>query len=425
MSLHFYEFHNFPVSADQSKGPITCVPIARMNLAVGTQPQTIADHLEELRDQGRPTVLFADYFLVNEIRDATDLLALHTDGVPTAAAEAWLEPLGDELRSRGIVIDLLMADNEEGVGYDRITAGISDPDARLALLEPYVELHAAALYPTVLEDFRTPGTAAFYDAYFRFNAVTRAIKDRAMRRAALASGVLPIRPGAILNWQTTPAGLRSGGSAMGLAGHGSGRAAWPLDHNGHRLAPGIIGNVASPVCYLGETGSLMAGLPPSPGVSSPARTFRALLACWNNAALCCDHRDLRIVPMISGPRFYSRDNPNAGQPNEPPVREGYDDVNIGRWAQMFRGLIAMGIREFSLWNYDGPNFDGSTGRAWVLEILENLEAEGEIPPLRGRRRGMGRRQQRVIRTAPLHRLTDTRADMHGVRVTRDDYAWGA
>lgn len=188
------------------------------------------------------------WLLTHELYTAkgADPVAIYEKGVvPTARAMAMLKPFSDEIKKRGITLDLIFIDNEGGFGaFDMgirwVRKVMRSPRARAKMPR-----EVAALNPDHL-DQRSPHfpvARTIWDRYaykLKYDALKRVVTHSRYFEVRPSRSATPVSPSAVNFWSVNPA--------------------WPIyDYNGWFLEnTSLDGRSSGPQCYIGTGGSAYA-----------------------------------------------------------------------------------------------------------------------------------------------------------------------
>lgn len=276
-------------------------------------------------------------------REDLDYLTIFEHGVEVASTIEWFRPLGERLRERGMWLDLIAADVEDGVTTWDIL-GAWDPEVweeRLGRI--YDSPLAFARLPQDLKRLRptdySPWTDTGRDAVNRFNHYARSLVVDAITEIFVRSRVLDDARGRkrfkVSNWNDL-------------------RPTFPLaDHNGWP-APGLAtDSVSSWAAYLGSAGGMYKN-------REHEMLWNAFVHNVNYARSCVAARGGSVIPWISSPRWFTREQPDGT------VEQGYDMGQVWMWRELMAHLVRTGVREFLLWNADP---DPGLARKMVAETM--------------------------------------------------------
>ncbi len=258
-------------------------------------------------------------------RGELDPVRIFENGIDVGPSIRWLTPLARELRMRGVTLDLVASDVEDGVAVWQIADEWSGESWRRALARVYASERAVARMPEEVRRLKPadfdPWTPEGRRATEVFNRYAQTILRDAIRRVFIDSGLFldgqGRQPFRISNWECV-------------------RPTFRVEHgNGWEMAAAAVDTVSSPSAYLSERGAVCKGTPHEPA-------WCRFLHVLNTVRSCLARDDGEVIPWVSSARFYWRD----GAP------DGYDGRNIWLWRELMAHLIRGGVREFLFWNSD-------------------------------------------------------------------------
>ena len=260
-----------------------------------------------------------------------DPLTVLEDGIDPRPSIEFLTPLSRKLRERGVTLDLIAADVEDGVGLHQIMPAWDDNGAWERVMDRiYSSPKAYARMPDKVKRLRprdfNPWNEEGRRAINSFNEYAQSLVVKAIREVFIESrlfhderGRQPFR---ISNWLCN-------------------RPCFPIkDLNGWPVPPLAVDSVSSPALYLNGVGHLYRG-------RAHEGLWAGFLHCINIARSCLGTRSGSVIPWISSPRYYVRNDERTGA-----VREGYDSANEWLWRELIAHLVRGGCREFLFWNAD-------------------------------------------------------------------------
>ncbi len=329
--LRVYEW----ASAGASPQYAGIIPFVVVNLYDDNNEEQAAQAVEKLaRYRQGERVLLPFWLLSKQIRERIpdlpnrpdlDWLTIFENGIDVLPSINWLRPLGERLRQRGIWLDLIAADVEDGVTtwgilgpwdpkeWERRMSRIYNSPAAFARLPDDLK----RLHPSDYTMWTDPGR----DAMVRFNRYAHSLLIEAFRKIFIDSHIFDAPDGRrrfrLCNWWDI-------------------LPTFPVqDVNGWPVPPLATDTVSSPSLYLNDTGWMYHG-------REHEVIWNSFIHNLNIARSCAAARGTSVIPWISSPRFYVR----------PDVGEGYDLRNVWLWREMIAHLVRTGIREFILWNAD-------------------------------------------------------------------------
>ena len=268
---------------------------------------------------------------IPELPDRPDLdwLTVFENGIETGPTIEWLRPLGERLRQRGLWLDLIAADVEDGVTtWDILPAW--DPDAwEQALSRIYDSAAAFQRLPQDLKQLRprdyNPWTDDGRQAIARFNYYARWLVVEAFQKIFVESRIFDDARGRrrfrMCNWCDV-------------------RPTFPVrDANGWPMTPLATDTVSAWSAYLSEPGGLFES-------SNHERIWTAFVHQMNLVRSCAAMRGGSLTPWISSPRYFVRKRKDGS------FEQGYDMRNVWLWRELVAHLVRAGVREFLMWNAD-------------------------------------------------------------------------
>lgn len=310
------------------------VPLGRVNLS--RSAPGLAAHLAaaELRARppGRRVLILDGLFLRGNFpRDPATVLAR---GIELEPDRAGCREFFASLRQRGIELDRLVLDMEDGVSVWHFFGKHMADEQRVALFKPIFtrpELRArlpAALRVFNAEDFawRAPRSP---DAYLAWDRFARELTCQALREAVLD----PARA--------------SFGADLPASNYQDVNPARPVaDLNGWPMDGALTPAISSPELYLwiGNEQRRQAKDP----------RWNRLVQCLNVVRGCLATPGQRVEPWISSPSFAGDDLPP------------FEDRWL--WEQLVRHLAESGVSTFLFWNPRPPPADREGTRRWESDV---------------------------------------------------------
>lgn len=213
-----------------------------------------------------------------------DAVAIYEKGfVPTARAMAMLKPFSDEIKRRGITLDLIFIDNEGGFGAFDMGIRWVRRVMRSARARKNMPPEVAALNPDDL-DYRSP---RFEQARVVWDRYAYKLKYDALKRVVTQSKYFEVRP--------TPTSAPVSPSAVNFW---SVNPTWPIrDYNGWILEnTSLDGRSSGPSSYVGFNGSGYAR-----GVHH--WIWNDFINLLNHTRSCLGSPGSVVHPVLSHPNF--------------------------------------------------------------------------------------------------------------------------
>lgn len=311
------------------------IPMVVVNLWYDDNREEIERAVEEFsrRRQGE-RVLMPFWLLSKYIREKMpgrpdlDWLTIFENGIEVQPTIDWLRPLGERLRERGMWVDLIAADVEDGVTTWHIL-GAWDPDEwERRMSRIYDSPRAYARLPQDLKRLRPRDfnmwTTEGRDAMVRFNHYAQSLLVEAFRKIFIESRIFDDPRGRkrfrLCNWWDL-------------------RPTFPVQDMNTWPVPGLAtDSVSSWSVYLTEAGWMYAN-------RQHEVIWNVFIHNLNIARSCAAAPGGSLLPWISSPRFFARTQGNLHV-------EGYDEKNVWLWREMIAHLVRTGVREFLFWNSD-------------------------------------------------------------------------
>lgn len=306
------------------------VPLVRVNL--GRSAPGLAAHLAaaELRDRGpgqRVLILDGLFLHGNFPRDPATLVSR---GIVLEPDRTACREFFAGLKQRGVVLDQLVLDMEDGVSVWHFFGKDMPPERRIALFRPVFERpELRARLPEPLlgfepEDFAFPAPRS-RDAYLAWNRHAERLTFDALRQTVLEPARAAFGPELpASNYQD----VNPAREVTDLNG-------WPMDG---ALTP----ERSSPELYL-WIGNDHRGRAKDP-------RWNRLIQCLNVVRGCLAKPDQQVEPWISHPGFTGDDLPP------------FEDRWL--WEQLVRHLAESGVSTFLFWNPRPPPADREGSRRW-------------------------------------------------------------
>lgn len=294
-------------------------------------------------------------------RGELDPLTIFENGIDVRPSIEWLTPLSRALQKRGITLDLIASDVEDGVGtHHMMPAWDREGGAWLREMERiYRSTRAYEKMPDAVKKLRprdyNPWTPAGKRAIDTFNAYAGSLVTSAIREVFIGSKLFNDRRGRqpfrISNWEDI-------------------RPTFPLvDINGWRMPPNAVDTVSSPAAYLNSSGHHFQD-------RVHDASWCGFVHCLNLVRSCAATPRGSVIPWISSPRYYARRPQRSGE-----AAEGYDEGNVWLWKELIAHLVRSGCRDFLLWNCDPEPEESHRMVAETMRANDRPYSQRALPEL--------------------------------------------